>query len=293
MACAEERPGANWPAVLGHATDEVRRLRRIIDLQASLCHEMRNRATAVQGYAALLQSRCGDGQPIDGDAVVALSDNVELLAESTDGLLQLSRSGVRDVALRSCVEDLGVAVARSAGRLRGTLGSRQVTTDIEPDVRAAFDIDALDHVLTELLSNVAKYTPPEASVRVAVRSSGDRAVVVVEDDGPGIPAPDRTHVFDRYWRADQHVGERRGTGLGLAIVRELSTGMGARVAATESPGGGARFVLEFPISGAEGTGRDPTGPGTEHLLPRPDERDSSSSRDAPVTDRDDPQWIRR
>lgn len=292
MVWPEERPGSNWPVVAEDATDEVRRLRRIIDLQASLCHEIRNRVTAVQGYAALLQAGCENGHSIDGAAVVALSDNVELLVESTDGLLQLSRSGVRGVALHPCVEDLGTAVARSAGRLLGTLGARKVTTDIEPDVRAVFDVTALDRVMTELLSNVAKYTPAEASVRVAVCASGDRAAVIVEDDGPGIPGPARTWVFDRYWRAGYDAGDCRGTGLGLAIVRELSTGMGAHVAATESSAGGARFVIEFPISGVEGADRDPTSPGTGQLLRRTDGYDSSSSGDALVADSDGPQCDR-
>ena len=105
------------------------------------------------------------------------------------------------------------------------------------------DRDALGRVVRNLVENAARHAA--ATVRVTV--TADPVELVVEDDGPGIPAAERERVFDRFHRLDSpRSRDAGGAGLGLAIVRELVTSMGGTVVAEASPAGGARLRVRLP-----------------------------------------------
>jgi signal transduction histidine kinase len=76
-----------------------------------------------------------------------------------------------------------------------------------------------------------------------------RAMLAVEDEGPGVPAPEREQIFSRFFRGKgDAVINTRGAGLGLAIVSEFAASMGGKVSVTAAPSGGARFVVSYPIA---------------------------------------------
>jgi two-component system sensor histidine kinase BaeS len=108
------------------------------------------------------------------------------------------------------------------------------------------DPDRLAQVLANLLENAGKYAHHD--VHVAARVEGERGVVTVDDDGPGIPAEDLPHVFERLYTA-RRVPQRteNSSGLGLAIVKELVTSMGGDVTAGAAPRGGARLSFWLPL----------------------------------------------
>ncbi len=88
-------------------------------------------------------------------------------------------------------------------------------------------------------------------MQLSVSTESDRAILLIDDDGPGIPDEQRERVFERFVRLDQARTAERGTGLGLAIVRDLLRADGATVRVTESPLGGAR--LEVRLSRCDAT----------------------------------------
>ena len=97
-----------------------------------------------------------------------------------------------------------------------------------------------------LLENGAKYA--HGNVYVSCRVEAGRAVLTVDDDGPGIAPQDLPHVFERLYTARQRPERSENpSGLGLAIVKELVTAMGGDVAATNAPNGGARFTVFMPL----------------------------------------------
>jgi signal transduction histidine kinase len=109
----------------------------------------------------------------------------------------------------------------------------------------------LSRVVRNLLDNASSHARSRAAVAV---STGEGSVwLVVDDDGPGIPAEDRERVFDRFTRLDEGRGRAGGgAGLGLAMVRAIAEGHGGSVHIDEAPLGGARFVVRLP--GAEASG---------------------------------------
>jgi len=102
-------------------------------------------------------------------------------------------------------------------------------------------------VLRNLVSNAQRFAGSQ--VTVSARTDGDAVVLVVDDDGPGIPEPDRTRIFQPFARLDEsRTRDTGGVGLGLAIVKRILEAHGGSVHIEEAPGGGARFVTRWPGS---------------------------------------------
>ncbi|HEX9991524.1 MAG TPA: ATP-binding protein, partial [Acidimicrobiales bacterium] len=127
----------------------------------------------------------------------------------------------------------------------------RATTGLEVDPRAGSGgRDAGDRAaLARVLRNVAATAARHARARVAfsVAEVDGSVVVAVDDDGPGIPAPERRRVFERFVRLDDaRARDSGGTGLGLAIVAELVSAHGGAVAVADSPLGGTRVEVRLP-----------------------------------------------
>ena len=111
-----------------------------------------------------------------------------------------------------------------------------------PAVKA--DRDRVLQVMSNLIGNALKFTPPEGRVEVSAEAGDREVVVTVSDTGPGIPPEDREQVFDRFWQVRR--SDRAGAGLGLAIVRGIVESHGGRVWVDESPDGGSVFCFTLP-----------------------------------------------
>jgi signal transduction histidine kinase len=92
-----------------------------------------------------------------------------------------------------------------------------------------------------LVLNAIQATPPSGEVRVSLEESGDDAVMLVEDTGPGIPADLRERIFEPFFTTKES-----GTGLGLPLCHSLIQQHGGSIVLEEAPGGGARFVVRLP-----------------------------------------------
>jgi len=112
-------------------------------------------------------------------------------------------------------------------------------------VTAWCDEQRLAQVLRALVDNAVKFSPQGSSVQVATRAEASWATIVVSDDGPGIPAAELPHVFERFHRGSEERAATSGAGLGLSIARELTEMMGGGIRA-ESGGGGASFSVRLP-----------------------------------------------
>jgi signal transduction histidine kinase len=113
------------------------------------------------------------------------------------------------------------------------------------------DRKRLLQVMTNLLSNAAKFSPPGEAVQVSMEDLGTRVRIGVHDHGPGIPENFRARIFGRFAQADSSATRQKGgTGLGLAICKRLVELMDGRIGFADRDGGGTVFYFELPKHGA-------------------------------------------
>ncbi len=137
----------------------------------------------------------------------------------------------------------------AAARLRDQAERRRLRLALEvpPDLVVLADREQAARAIGNVLHNALKFTPKGGQVRLWARAGEEQAVLVVEDEGPGIPPEDLERIFERFYRSEMARGTP-GTGLGLAIVRHIMQAHGGRVWAENRrpPARGAAFCLAFP-----------------------------------------------
>ena len=216
---------------------------------ADVSHELRTPLTTIRGEVELAQ-RTGE---LDAEALEALTDESQRMSRMIDDLLMLARvdagavlEGERvPVSLDTLVLDV-YQQARMLGR-----GSHEAALGpVEPLVVLG-DRDQLKQLLLNLVANAIKHTPAGTTVTLGLAREGATAVLLIEDDGPGIPPQDLPHLFDRFYRVDKARNRNGGsTGLGLAIVRSIAEAHGGSVTADSPPGEGASFQVRLPLDEA-------------------------------------------
>ena len=133
-------------------------------------------------------------------------------------------------------------------RMRTDLGGVTARTVIRPDVpEISADPVQLDQVLTNLIENAARHSREGGEIQVTAAVFGSGVQIRVVDHGPGIPAKERTKVFEPFYRGEGPP-DRPGSGLGLPIARAIVIAHGGRIWIEGAPGGGAAVVFELPIA---------------------------------------------
>ena len=205
-------------------------------------HELRSPLASLRQNAELARSYPDriDAQELAA-TVLEEGGRLEDLVESLLLLTRLDETGRPRTREPVDLDDLVLADAR---RLRDRGGVEVDTSGVGPG-RVHGDARMLARALRNLTDNAARHA--RANVAVSVRDLGGVVELRVDDDGAGIPAGDRTRVFDRFVRLDEgRARDAGGSGLGLAIVAEVAAAHDGTVAVAESPSGGARFVLRLP-----------------------------------------------
>jgi signal transduction histidine kinase len=185
------------------------------------------------------------------DRLSRMAENLLVLAQADEGRLALLTS---PVALRDAVEG-AVRLLRPLAEANGV--RLEVRCDRDGwDAEAEADPERLQQVLRNFLDNAIAFTPPGGAVRVEAWARGDEVGVTVIDDGPGIPAEARAHIFDRFYRADpSRSRDGGGSGLGLAICSEIARAHGGRVWVDSAEGRGSAFSIALPRRREAGEGR--------------------------------------
>ena len=221
------------------------RLRRFI---ADAAHELRTPLTSVRGYSELYRQGAYPDQQSVATAMSRIESEGARMARLVDDLLLLARLDQQRGIEQRPVDLVSLANEAAADF---TTVAPEFPLDRQPESELVVRGDRirLRQVIDNLLNNARTHTPPGTAIRLAVARNGQNAEVTVADNGPGIPAADQEHIFERFWRAD--ASRRRdtgGTGLGLAIVQSLVRAHGGSVALTSAPGAGTRFVISLPVA---------------------------------------------
>jgi two-component system, OmpR family, sensor kinase len=157
----------------------------------------------------------------------------------------LARNEPRAIARDLAPVALDQAAAEGVADTHALALERQIDLALEAEpVTVVGDREALRTLVRNLVDNAVRYTPPGGHVRVRSRGGSRGAVLEVTDSGPGIPAPDRERIFDRFYRRAGTASE--GSGLGLAIVKAIADRHGADVRIDGPSSGGLEVAITFP-----------------------------------------------
>ena len=243
-----EVPGRPYQRLAGAFDEMTTRLQtneeRRRELIADVAHELRTPLQAIRGATEGML----DGlYPADAEHLRPLLERTDVMARLLDDLRTLSMAEAGVLELHRETVDPRAAVEDSVAAIRST--SDGVTIDVvDEGAPATIEADPvrLEEILTNLLANAARYTPSGGRVAVTISADGPGgARFVVDDTGPGIPADQLDHVFDRFVRS----ADRGGTGLGLAIAKRLVEAHGGTIDAGAAPGGGTRMRFDIPGDG--------------------------------------------
>jgi two-component system CheB/CheR fusion protein len=223
--------------------------RRKDEFLAILGHELRNPLAAIQ--SALHLARAPSVSPAESARMRAIMDRqLGQLERMVDDLLDVTRISRGLIQLRTEPVDLGALVRETVDGYRPAASDVELTAEVA--LRPLFvqgDKARLTQVLTNLLSNAAKFTPPGGRVLVALAEEPGVAVLSVLDSGLGLDDATRQHLFEPFAQGPQGLARSRGgLGLGLALVKRLVEMHGGSVSAA-SPGAGlgARFEVRLPL----------------------------------------------
>lgn len=221
-------------------------LRRQREFAADASHELRTPLTVVRASVEDLRRHAQRPVAEVGDALTDIEAEVEHLTTLVDDLLLLARSDSGAVELQREPLDLAELTGEGLQRLRALADARGVTLRLDAaPARVHGDPERLRQLVTILVHNAIRHTPPGGTVTVRLSQAGS-PLLAVEDTGPGIRDEDLPHVFDRFWRAaDAPAG---GTGLGLSIASWIVERHGGSISAANRREGGARFVVQLPAT---------------------------------------------
>lgn len=244
-------------------TDATARMRTALESRdeflASVSHDLKNPVAAIKGISQLVQRRIRRPVAIDRERLLEDLEHIDEVANRTvmqiDELLDVSRMRT-DHPL-----DLDRSPTDIVALVRRAVGEHQQQTDrhilsIDSDVAELvgdWDQMRLSRALDQLLENAIKYSPNGGAVDVAIKqrsASGGSVEISIADRGIGIPSEETDRIFGRFERGSNATDRIAGTGLGLAGTRYIVESHGGTISAHNRPGGGARFVIQLPLTSA-------------------------------------------
>jgi two-component system phosphate regulon sensor histidine kinase PhoR len=235
-----------------HDISDLRRIDRVRrDFVANVSHELRTPLTAVRGYVEALMEDPGESTQRKKflEVIDRQTGRMERLVRD---LLRLARLDALQEAADLHPVEVATLFRSVSADLSERIDRQRIRVDIDVGADAATihaDSTKMHDVLRNLMENAVNYSPEGGSITLGARVEGERVLLTVADEGPGVPEADLERVFERFYRVDKsRTRDPGGTGLGLSIVRHLVELHGGRVRAENRRQGGALFTISLPYS---------------------------------------------
>ncbi len=232
--------------------DTLSRLEKLFTAQrrflADVSHELRTPLTVIKGNVGLIRRM----NEVDDESLTGIEAEVDRMTRLVGDLLLLAQAESGKIPLEMRPVELDTVLLEVFQQMRVLSGDRiQLTlTDID-QVQVIGDRDRLKQVVVNLVSNAIKYTPAGGKVALSLGKSGSQARLAVSDTGPGIPAQDLPHIFERFYRAEKSRTRSRdgsGFGLGLSIAYWIVHHHGGRIEVDSKEGQGTSFCIWLPLA---------------------------------------------
>jgi two-component system sensor histidine kinase KdpD len=241
---AELAEEASRAAALEHS-DELKTA-----LLSSVSHDLRTPLTAIKAAAGSLRDTKVRWTPEDTQGFLeTIESQTDRLTAVVADLLEISRLEDGKVSLALEPVQVELLLTEVAHATSAATNDRHVTVEARPDLWVSADYALVMQALTNLVDNAARYSVPRGAIRLtADRAAPATVAISVIDDGPGIPAEDLAHVFEKFYRGVQ-ARRSKGTGLGLAITDAMVRLCGGTISVASSLRGTA-FTIELPATEA-------------------------------------------
>jgi two-component system sensor histidine kinase KdpD len=214
---------------------------------ASVSHDLRTPLTAIKAAAeGLREDAESRGDTAHGDLSRSIDQEADRLNRLVGNLLEISRIEAGSLPLRREPEDLSEIVGAAVQHLTHHLADRTLLVDI-PESLPLVSLDAvqMDRVLTNLLENAAKFSPPGTAIRLAAGLEENGVLLRIHNEGRSLTEAERRQVFGKFFRLESERGNPHSTGLGLAICKGIMEAHGGAIWA-EPDSTGVTFALSLP-----------------------------------------------
>jgi heavy metal sensor kinase len=218
---------------------------------ADASHQLRTPLTAARTTAEVTLAQAHRSEAEYRDALAIIESQTRLLTRIVDDLLLLARADTGGLSVRADAVDLDAVATHVIETVEALARARhvRVASTLTPSLLVAGDDVLLHHMLLNVVENAVNHSPAGGTVHLESCLDHGWARLVVADNGPGIPEPDRGRIFDRFVALDT-AHARGGTGLGLAIARSIAAAHGGRLDLQSSGPSGSVFVMLLPLAGA-------------------------------------------
>jgi signal transduction histidine kinase/CheY-like chemotaxis protein len=264
LILAAQRPGRYGEAELGIANDIARRIAAVVEnarlarnreeFISTAIHEIKTPTAVIKTAVQLLQYLPkGQREERMPDLLERLNRQCNRIDRLVTEVLEVSRLDLKRLRLNPRPTDLAALVERVVGEMRDVSPRHELVVRRNDAVTASIDPDRIEQVLTNLLGNAIKYSPPGTQVEIESCRESSSVIVSVRDRGIGIPRDKQARIFERFYRA--HVGTRyehaSSLGVGLYLSREFVERHGGKMGFESSEGAGSMFWFSLPLE--EGT----------------------------------------
>lgn len=208
-------------------------------------HELKTPLTALKGNLQVLERMKEAPTPMLPVLLGQAAKSMDKVTVLVDELLNASRLAEGQLHLKKTRFNLSTAIEECCLHVTAA-GIHQVIMEGLKDVTVEGDSERIQRVMVNLVNNAVKYAPNSKEIIIRVEREPGRVKVAVNDKGPGITPEKISHLFDRYYRADQQGSQYSGLGLGLYISAEIIKKHGGQIGVDSEPGKGSSFWFTLP-----------------------------------------------
>lgn len=215
---------------------------------ADVGHELRTPLTVIKGNVGLMRRM----EQFDKESLAGIESEVDRLTRMVGDLLLLAQAESGKLPLDKHIVELDTLVLEALAQMRVLAKDRLALKlgDID-QVLVCADKDRIKQVLVNLIGNAISYTPVGGEILVGVGKKDSQARITIQDTGPGIPAEDLPHVFERFYRGEKsrtRPKDGKGFGLGLSIAYWIVRNHGGRIEVESTEGKGTTFCVWLPLA---------------------------------------------
>ena len=215
---------------------------------ANVSHELRTPLASVQGFIQGMLDRAIEEEDRDKYLEIVLGETKRMNTLITD-LLNLAKIESGKFPIEYSEFDINELLRRCILLFEQRIEEGQLDVNIqlgESKLYVWADQDRISQVITNLIDNAVKFTPPGGELKIWTQSAGNKVYVSIADTGEGIPVEDQPYVFERFFKVDKsHSQSKAGTGIGLSIVKRIISQHGENITLQSVPGKGTTFTFSL------------------------------------------------